>query len=55
MYFGADYYPEHWPKERWAVDAKLMKEAGFNLVRVAEFAWAKLEPAEGHWDFWLAG
>ncbi len=54
MYFGADYYPEHWPKERWAVDAKLMKEAGFNLIRVAEFAWAKLEPAEGHWDFgWL--
>ena len=46
MYFGADYYPEHWPKERWAVDAKLMKEAGFNLIRVAEFAWAKLEPAE---------
>ncbi len=54
MYYGADYYPEHWPRERWAVDAKLMKEAGFNLIRVAEFAWAKLEPEEGHWDFsWL--
>ncbi len=54
MYFGADYYPEHWPRERWDVDAKLMKEAGFNLIRVAEFAWAKLEPSEGHWDFsWL--
>ncbi len=54
MYYGADYYPEHWPRERWAVDAKLMKEAGFNLIRVAEFAWAKLEPSEGHWDFsWL--
>ena len=54
MYFGADYYPEHWPRERWDVDAKLMKEAGFNLIRVAEFSWAKLEPSEGHWDFsWL--
>ena len=54
MYFGADYYPEHWPRERWDVDAKLMKEAGFNLIRVAEFSWAKLEPEEGHWDFsWL--
>ena len=54
MYFGADYYPEHWPRERWETDAKLMQEAGFNLIRVAEFSWAKLEPSEGHWDFgWL--
>ena len=54
MFFGADYYPEHWPKERWAADAKLMKEANMNVVRVAEFAWAKLEPTEGHYDFaWL--
>ena len=29
MYFGADYYPEHWPRERWETDAKLMQEAGF--------------------------
>ncbi|MGI6189676.1 MAG: beta-galactosidase, partial [Caldicoprobacteraceae bacterium] len=54
MYYGADYYPEHWPKERWAEDARLMKEANINVVRLAEFAWAKLEPAEGHYDFsWL--
>ena len=54
MYFGADYYPEHWPKERWAEDAKLMKEASINVVRVAEFAWAKLEPMEDNYDFsWL--
>lgn len=54
MYFGADYYPEHWPEERWHIDAGLMKEAGFNLIRVAEFAWAKLEPSEGVFDFeWL--
>lgn len=54
MYIGADYYPEHWPRERWTTDAKLMKEAGFNIVRMAEFAWVKMEPVEGLYDFsWL--
>ena len=54
MRFGADYYPEHWPQSRWATDARLMQEAGFNVVRMAEFAWAKLEPEEGTYDFdWL--
>lgn len=54
MIFGADYYPEHWPKERWPIDAKLMREAGMNMVRLAEFAWGKMEPAEGKFDFaWL--
>ena len=52
--FGADYYPEHWPEERWAFDAKLMQEAGFNTVRLAEFAWSRLEPNPGQFDFgWL--
>lgn len=54
FYFGADYYPEHWPEERWVEDARLMAEAGFNVVRLAEFAWSKLEPNEGEFDFdWL--
>ena len=54
MPIGADYYPEHWPRERWPVDAKLMQEAGFNTTRLAEFAWAKMEPREGVFDFdWL--
>lgn len=53
-YFGVDYYPEHWPEERWPEDACLMQEAGFNVVRLAEFAWARMEPAEGRFDFtWL--
>jgi beta-galactosidase len=52
--FGVDYYPEQWPEERWPEDARLMAEAGFNLVRLAEFAWSKIEPNEGHYDFdWL--
>ena len=54
LYFGADYYPEHWPESRWPEDVRLMKEAGFNVVRLAEFAWAKLEPSQGQFDFgWL--
>lgn len=54
MYIGADYYPEHWPRERWEIDAKLMKEAGLNVTRLAEFSWTKLEPNEGQFDFgWL--
>jgi len=54
FYFGVDYYPEQWPKERWPEDARLMAEAGFNVVRLAEFAWARMEPEEGHYDFnWL--
>jgi beta-galactosidase len=52
--YGADYYPEHWPEERWPEDARLMQEAGFNVVRLAEFGWARMEPRDGHFDFdWL--
>lgn len=54
MYIGADYYPEHWPKERWETDVRLMREAGFNVVRLAEFSWAFIEPQEGVYRFdWL--
>lgn len=54
MLIGVDYYPEHWPRERWETDARLMKEAGFNTVRLAEFAWIDMEPAEGQFEFgWL--
>lgn len=51
---GAAYYPEQWPRERWEQDAELMAEAGLSVVRIAEFAWAELEPAPGTFDFaWL--
>ncbi len=54
MYFGAAYYPEHWPEERWEVDARLMQAAGINGVRMGEFAWSKFEPQEGEYHFeWL--
>jgi beta-galactosidase len=52
--FGVDYYPEHWPASRWATDAQMMSDAGINLVRLAEFAWARLEPRQDLYDFaWL--
>jgi beta-galactosidase len=54
FYFGVDYYPEHWPEERWPKDARLMAQAGVNVVRLAEFAWSYLEPQPDRFDFrWL--
>ena len=55
MILGVAYYPEHWPHERWATDAKLMQEAGITRARIAEFAWHRLEPRPGQYEFgWLA-
>ena len=51
---GADYYPEAWPESQWEKDAEMIQEAGINFVRMGEFAWVKMEPQEGHFDFaWL--
>ena len=54
MIIGVDYYPEHWDKSLWKADADLMRESGVKIVRLAEFAWCRLEPQEGNFDFgWL--
>ena len=54
IFYGGDYNPEQWPEEVWHEDVQLMKEAGVNLVSVAIFAWSKLEPEEGRFEFgWL--
>ena len=51
---GVCYYPEHWPEEVWADDARRMVEAGLTWVRIGEFAWSRLEPQPGQLDFgWL--
>ncbi|MDD9909067.1 MAG: beta-galactosidase [Ahrensia sp.] len=51
---GVCYYPEHWPRDMWADDAARMVEAGISLVRIAEFAWSRLEPARDELQFdWL--
>ncbi|MDX1663290.1 MAG: beta-galactosidase [Candidatus Promineifilaceae bacterium] len=54
MKFGVCYYPEHWPEARWAEDARMMREAGLEIVRIGEFAWSRMEPAAGAFDWaWL--
>ncbi len=64
MFFGVDYYPEHWvfpyggtaddPEGAWERDAELMVKAGFNVVRIGDLSWGLCEPKEGKYDFdWL--
>jgi beta-galactosidase len=51
---GSAYYPEQSPRERWALDARLMADVGLSLVRLGEFAWAELEPEPGRMELaWL--
>ena len=54
MRIGADYYPEHWERDRWKTDAQMMVEANIKLIRVGEFAWSLYEPEENRYDFsWM--
>lgn len=54
MKIGVDYYPEQWDVSYWEKDAALMAQTGVKVVRIGEFAWSKLEPQEGVFDFeWL--
>lgn len=51
LWIGASWYPEMWPADEWPKDIARMKELGFNVVRLFEFAWHRFEPAEGRYDF----
>jgi len=54
MKLGVCYYPEHWPQDRWPIDAQMMRDAGITVVRIGEFAWQRMEPAEGKFAWgWL--
>jgi len=51
---GTDWYPEQWPEARWEEDLRMMEAGNLKVVRIAEFAWSRMEPSEGHYDFdWL--
>ncbi len=54
MRLGVCYYPEHWPPERWSIDAQHMCAVGISIVRIAEFSWAQIESQPGiyAWE-WL--
>ncbi|GGP26877.1 beta-galactosidase [Silvimonas amylolytica] len=54
MRLGVCYYPEHWPETMWADDARRMVELGIDQVRIGEFAWSRIEPSPGQFDWgWL--
>ena len=56
LYLGAAFYPEVYGKDlpTLAEDIRLMKEGGFNVMRIAEFSWSSMEPHDGEYDFdWL--
>lgn len=54
MRIGVDYYPEHWDKNRWETDMRMMAKAGIGLVRIGEFAWSLYEPKERTFEFaWM--
>ncbi len=54
MRLGTCYYPEHWPEETWAEDARRMVKVGVSRVRIGEFAWSRIEPEPGRFDWaWL--
>ena len=54
LLLGADYYPDQTPEALWEDDARQMAAMGITNVRIAEFAWALMEPKEGSFDFaWL--
>ena len=53
LFFGACWYPDHWPRAQWDEDLRLMKEAGFACVRFGESSWTRFEPREGEFDWGL--
>lgn len=53
-FLGVAYYPEDWDDECIEFDIKEFKNAGITCVRMGEFAWSKMEPSPGEFDFdWL--
>lgn len=51
LLFGVAYYDEYMPYERLEKDITMMKEAGINVVRIAESTWSTVEPKDNVFDF----
>ena len=50
LLYGAAYYEEYLPYDRVEADAGMMRDAGLNVVRIAESTWSSLEPQPGVFD-----
>lgn len=54
MKLGVCWYPEQWPEALWASDVQRMAALGLSFVRLGEFAWSRIEPDPGRFDWgWL--
>ncbi len=51
MWLGVDYYPEQWDPGRMEEDLDTIVDLGCNVIRIAEFAWHRMEQSEGAYDF----
>lgn len=51
--FGVAYYDEYMPRgvDRLEEDMRMMRDAGINVIRIAESTWSTLEPQPGTFDF----
>lgn len=53
-FLGCAYYPEDWEESEIPYDISMMKKAGITCARIGEFAWRKMEPRSGVFEFaWL--
>jgi len=52
LLYGVAYYDEYMPYERLDQDIAMMKDAGINVVRIAESTWSSLEPRKGEFNFY---
>ena len=51
LFVGTNYQPVDRSEEQVRHDVALMKQAGFNVVRMGDLSWDYFEPAEGKFDF----
>jgi beta-galactosidase len=51
LFIGTNYHPHDSGLQEWKRDIALMKEAGFNVVRMGHLAWDSYEPTEGRFRF----
>lgn len=51
LLYGVAYYDEYMPYDRLDKDIKMMKDAGINVVRIAESTWSTEEPQDNVFNF----